>query len=300
MNASMQYCKPEVGKQEMKLEDMIEATRLVLVEQSYMDLAAEQCSYELLAFSAKQTKILIDEEENSLCIAIGDDSSGWLGTCFLLHAPPIPLFEMLEEMECEVYQEPRNKIEAAIREYYSVHLLASVTPALEDLNENRVQLLRDLLHEYAEHLIGSSCLDCCCGSGVGSLVLREMGWNPISFDNDEALLARGFVSKRLDPSQTLCIDATKLCDFIDIPEKGVDLAFAFMVGEINNFSQNIWDDILDQIFFLSTRAFLTVGTEEEARLIEEWAADAEKEVIVRENTRDILYDRWVCIVWDVE
>lgn len=284
----------------MKLEDMIEATRLVLVEQSYMDLAAEQCSYELLAFSAKQTKILIDEEENPLCIAIGDDSSGWLGTCFLLHAPPIPLFEMLEEMECEVYQEPRNKIEAAIREYYSVHLLASVTPALEDLNENRVQLLRDLLHEYAEHLIGSSCLDCCCGSGVGSLVLREMGWNPISFDNDEALLARGFVSKRLDPSQTLCIDATKLCDFIDIPEKGVDLAFAFMVGEINNFSQNIWDDILDQIFFLSTRAFLTVGTEEEARLIEEWAADAEKEVIVHENTRDILYDRWVCIVWDVE
>ena len=284
----------------MKLEDMNEATRLVLVEQSYMELADEQCSYDLLAFSAKQAKVLIDEEENPLCIAIGDESSGWLGTCFLLHDPPIPLFEMLEEMECEIYQEPRDKIRAAIREYYSLQLLASVTPALDDLNENRVQLVRDLLHEYSVHLIGSSCLDCCCGSGVGSLVLREMGWNPISFDNDEALLTRGFVSQRLDPSKTLCIDATKLCDLLDIPEGGIDLAFAFMVGEINNFSQNIWDDILDQIFFLSKRAFLTVGTEKEAKLIEKWAMDAGKEVIVQENPRDILYDRWICIVWNSE
>ncbi|MDR2854624.1 MAG: hypothetical protein LBV40_00475 [Methanomicrobiales archaeon] len=284
----------------MKLEDMIEVTHLVLVEQSYMDLADERCSYDLLAFSAEQAKVLVDEEENPLYIAIGDDSSGWLGTGFLLHAPPLPLLEMLEEMECEVFQEPRDKIKAAMCEYFSSHLLASVTPALEDLNENRVQLLRDLLFEYAEHLIGSSCLDCCCGSGVGSLVLREMGWNPLSFDNDEALLTRGFVSKRLEPSQTFCIDATKLCDFIDIPERGVDLAFGFMVGEINNFSQGVWDDILDQIFFLSKRAFLTVGTEKEARLIEEWALDAGKEVLVHENPRDILYDRWVCVVWNSE
>ena len=284
----------------MKLENMNEVTRLVLVEQSYMDLADEQCSYDLLAFSAKQAKVLIDEEENPLCIAIGDDSSGWLGTCFLLHDPPTPLFEMLEEMECDIYQEPRYKIEAAIREYYSLQLLASVTPALEDLNENRVHLLRDLLHEYSSHLIGNSCLDCCCGSGVGSLVLREMGWNPLSFDNDDTLLTRGFVSKRLDPSQTLCIDATMLSDFLDIQEGGVDLAFAFMVGEINNFSQNIWDDILDQIFFVSRRAFLTVGTEKEVRLIEKWALDAGKEVIVHENPRDILYDRWICIATNSE
>ena len=284
----------------MKLEDMIEGRHLALVEQSYMDLTYEECSYDLLAFTAEHAKILIDEDENPLCIAIGDDLSGWLGTCLLLHAPPHPLFEMLEEMECEIYQEPREEIQAAIREYFSLHLLASTTPALEDLNENRVQLLRDLLHEYTAQLSGESCLDCCCGSGPGTLVLREMGWNPVSCDNDESLLVRGFVSGRLDPEHTLCVDATKLSELMDIPETGIDLAFGFMVGEINNFSQNIWDDILDQIFSLSKCAFLTVGTEKEARLIEEWALDAEKQVIIRENPRDILYDRWVCIVRNEE
>jgi len=284
----------------MKLEDMIEATRLVLVEQSYIDLAYEQCSYDLLAFSANHARVLIDEDENPLCIAISDDDDAWLGTCFLLHDPPVPLLEMLENMDCEIYQELRDEIIPSIREYFSLRLLSSVTPALDDLNENRVQLLRELLLEYTEQLTGESCLDCCCGSGVGSLVLHEMGWNPISFDNDEALLVRGFVSKRLDPTHTLCIDATQLCDLLDIPEDGVDLAFGFMVGEINNFSQNIWDEILDQIFFISKCAFLTMGTEKEARLIEEWAEDAGKDVIVRENPRDILYDRWICIVRNSE
>ena len=280
----------------MKLEDMIEAARLVLVEQSYMDLAYEQCSYDLLAFSGDLARVLIDEDENPLCIAISDGDNAWLGTCLLLHDPPVPLLEMLENMDCEIYQEPRYEIIPSIREYFSMQLLASVTPALEDLNENRVQLLRELLLEYAEQLTGESCLDCCCGSGPGTVVLREMGWNPIAFDNDETLLVRGFVSERLDPAHTLCIDATQLCDLLDIPEGGVDLAFGFMVGEINNFSQNIWDDILDQIFFISKCAFLTVGTEAEARLIEEWAQDAGKDVTVRENPRDILYDRWICIV----
>ncbi|MCL2460464.1 MAG: hypothetical protein FWF19_03850 [Euryarchaeota archaeon] len=284
----------------MKLEDMIEAARLVLVEQSYMDLAYDQCSYDLLAFSGDLARILIDEDENPLCIAISDDSSAWLGTCFLLHDPPVPLLEMVEGMDCEIYQEPRDEIIASIREYFSLQLLTSTTPALEDLNENRVQLLRELLLEYAEELTGESCLDCCCGSGVGSHVLHEMGWNPISFDNDETLLVRGFVSGRLHPAHTLCIDATKLCDLLDIPENGVNLAFGFMVGEINNFSQNMWDEILDQVFFLSTCAFLTVGTEKEARFIEEWAQDAGKDVTVRENFRDILYDRWVCIVRNAE
>jgi len=284
----------------MKLEDMIEASRLVLVEQSYMDLAYEECASDLLAFSAEEARVLIDEDENPLCIAISDGDNAWLGTCFLLHAPPVPLFEMLEEMNCEIYQEPRNEIVTAIREFFSAQLLASVTPALEDLNENRIQLLRELLIECRGELTGESCLDCCCGSGAGTTVLREMGWNPISFDNDETLLVRGFVSKRLDPARTLCIDATQLSDLLDTPEGGIDLAFAFMVGEINNFSQAIWDDILDQIFCISKCAFLTVGTETEARLIEEWAQDAGKDVTVRENPRDILYDRWICIVRNAE
>ena len=284
----------------VKLEDMIEAARLVLVEQSYMDLGYDQCSYDLLAFSGELARLLIDEDENPLCIAISDDGSAWFGTCFLLHDPPVSLLEMLESMDCEIYQEPRDKIIASIREYFSLRLLTSTTPALEDLNESRVQLLRELLLEYTEQLTGESCLDCCCGSGVGSHVLRKLGWNPLSFDNDEALLASGFVSRRLDPAHTLCIDATQLCDLLDIPENGVDLAFGFMIGEINNFSQDIWDEILDQVFFLSKCAFLTVGTEKEARIIEKWAQNAGKDVTVRENPRDMLYDRWICIVRNSE
>jgi hypothetical protein len=291
----------------MKLDDMIEAARLVLVEQSYMDLSNPECSYDLLAFDADSVKVLVDEDEEPLCIAVGDGTH-WLGSCFLLHRPPVALFDIIEDLEnldnskCEVYQEKREDIRAAIREYYSLQLLASSTPALEDLTMNRVHLLKELINEYASQLTGESCLDCCCGSGVGSKVLREMGFDPLAFDNDVALLVRGFHTDRLDPKKTCCIDATDLSFLLDEAEQksGFDLAFGFMVGEINNFNQNIWDDIVDQIFSVSRCAFLTVGTESEARLLGEWAQDSGKSVTIHENTRDMLYDRWVCIARNSE
>ena len=61
---------------------------------------------------------------------------------------------------------------------------------------------------------------------------------------------------------------------------------------------SLWQKIVKEIVQITERALFTVGTRNEADLVREWATSPEKEVRVFENTRDPIYDRWVCDITD--
>jgi hypothetical protein len=126
---------------------------------------------------------------------------------------------------------------------------------------------------------------------VGSQVLRDLGYVPISYDNDASLLSRGLAAGRLLPSETMCLDALVAARYIEPVPRGIGI----MMGEINDFTREMWELIVRELFVISENTLITVGTEKEALLIRQWGEEMERTVEVTENPADPIYDRWVCI-----
>jgi hypothetical protein len=189
-----------------------------------------------------------------------------------------------------VLQEERSEWEAAVREYYSLRIAKEVSPALENFTPTRVLAVSDLLKERWKGAEGEVCVDACCGSGLGSVAIRDVGMIPLSFDNDPALLSLGLRSGRLAPEETVCIDGTRASSYITHAHFGIML----MAGEIGPHNSIVWKKIASEVMDVADHLIVTVGTEREAGLVEGWARERKRRAEVLENKREAFYDNWVC------
>jgi hypothetical protein len=274
----------------MKAEQILGIEGFRFVEPTFADLIDDIWTDVLIAAEGSQGRLLIDEKEDPVALAINDGGK-WNAGSFHLRKPTVALIERFEETTGEIWQEDRAVWAEAVREYYSIDLIRSVQPAMEDQNPNRPEMVRELIHStWGTAAKGITCLDCCCGSGVGSQVIRELGFSPLSFDNDASLLSLGLRRKRLLPEETMLIDGTEASRYI----KNVPYGLGLMFGEINPFTPEIWEQITVELIGLTETTLITVGTEKEARMVEEWVKSRGRSVTVYENRRDPIYDRWVC------
>ncbi len=243
----------------------------------------------LAAAGGDEGRLLVDGDGEPIAIAFhGPD--GWVAASFLFRNPTAGLIEQFEGMNGEILQEDRPVFTAAVREYYSTILMKEVPPAIEDLNPVRRGILSALIEKHWGRGYHGKCIDCCCGSGVGSQVLRDLGYVPISYDNDASLLSRGLAAGRLLPSETMHLDALVAARYIEPVPRGIGI----MMGEINDFTRDMWEQIASGLFLISENTLITVGTESEARLIQQWGGEMERTVEIRENPADPIYDLWVC------
>jgi hypothetical protein len=67
-----------------------------------------------------------------------------------------------------------------------------------------------------------------------------------------------------------------------------------MLGSISPYDAGMWKDIVAEILTLCDDVVITVGTREEGEAIRGWVAHTARSCTLRENTRDPIYDRWVC------
>jgi len=272
-----------------KTADILGTDQIWFVEPAFANLHDPIFNRILGDYDADEGRLLLDAEQEPLALAFhGID--GWTAGTFLFRNPSAVLIEKFERLPGEILQEDREIWEEAVRDYFSVRLMGEVPPGPEDLNPSRKKILTHLIEDIWGRGSGETCLDCCCGSGVGSLALREIGYAPLSYDNDESLLARGLFEKRLMPGETMWIDATVASRYIRPVQKGV----AIMAGEINDFSQEMWERIIGELFASSRESIVTVGTEKEALLVQRWGENKGLRVVVTENTADPIYDRWIC------
>ncbi len=272
----------------MKIADILEVDGCRLVEPSFAELTIESCTALLPEATADEARLLVDEDEELLALAL-HDGEGWQAASFLFRDPTLAVIECFEAIEGDIYQADREGWLSAVREYYSREICAAVVPALEDLRPGREEMIRDLIHEVWGDRAGTLCLDCCCGSGVGTAALRAGGMRALAYDNDPALLALGLSKGRLVPEDTMCIDAREAARYI----APVPLGVAFMAGEIYSYNTGLWEPIITGLLALTDEVLITVGTEAEAARVKGWCAGRDVEVF--ENRRDPIYDRWCCV-----
>jgi len=273
----------------VKAADLLGVDALTFVEPAFAALTDGTFNAVLTGVPGDEGLLLLDEQEEPLSLAFRDGSS-WTAGTFLCRNPSVALIERFENASGEIYQEDRAVWAAAVRDYYSTALLGGVLPAVEDLNPVRREIIGSLIRSFWGAGSGEACIDACCGSGVGSLVLRDLGYAPLSYDNDETLLCRGLTEKRLLSEETMWLDATRASQYLQPVPRGIGI----MMGEINHFSADMWQQIVGQLFALTRETLITVGTEPEARLIQQWGAQLGRHVEVTENPADPIYDRWVC------
>jgi len=273
----------------MKTAEILGVDMVRFIEPDFAALTDNRFNVILAATQADDGRLLVDEHEEPIALAFqGSDS--WIAGSFLCRNPSVELIELFENVNGEIFQENRAVWAGAVRENYSNALIANIPPSIDDLNPKRHGILKNLISDIWGKSQGETCIDCCCGSGVGSAVLRELGFSPLSYDNDEYLLSRGMNEKRLRPEETMWIDATIASRYIDPVPKGV----AIMAGEFNSFNQDMWERIVGELCLITRETLITVGTEKEALLIQEWAKDRERDMEITENPVDPIYDLWVC------
>ncbi|NLH24766.1 MAG: hypothetical protein GX472_00120 [Methanomicrobiales archaeon] len=277
------------------MQDIAEILGLVevqLIEPSFALLPDTTFTALLEESEGTQARLLVDQDSDPLCMAVCREDGTWIAGCFHLRPPTGALIARFEYLGGDIFQEERGIWEAAVRGYYSRELALHTTPALEDLNPGRVSLVDSLVGEILGDGAGRSCLDCGCGSGVGSLVLRKRGYKIFSCDNDPSLISLGFARGRLLQEETMLIDASLLHHYVGHCDTGLGLMF----GEIHDFNEGMWEQITGELIMLTDRSLITTGTEQEAMRIRNWADQYGKESEIIENTRDPIYDRWICSI----
>lgn len=275
----------------MRTADILGVDTVRFIEPDFAALTNGRFNTVLAATKSDEGRLLLDEHEDPIALAF-HGSDGWIAASFLCRNPSVALIELFESVNGEIFQEDRVVWAGAVREYFSNCLVAKVPPSIDDLNPKRHGILKNLICGVWGKSQGETCIDCCCGSGVGSAVLRDLGFSPLSYDNDESLLSRGLMEKRLLPKETMWIDATIASRYIEPVPKGV----AIMAGEFNSFNQDMWERIVGELCSITHETLITVGTEKEAMLVCEWGTAMDRSVNLKENPADPIYDLWVCLV----
>jgi hypothetical protein len=275
----------------MRATEILGVDTVRFIEPGFAALTDSRYNAGLTEVRADEGRLLIDEHEEPVAVAF-HAAGGWVAGSFLCRNPSVGVIELFESVNGELFQEERAVWAGAVREYFSNELAATVPPSIDDLNPARHGILEALITGIWGDGSGETCIDCCCGSGVGSAVLRDLGFAPLSYDNDESLLSRGLTEKRLLPEETMWIDATVASKYIEPAPKGV----AIMAGEFNTFNQDMWERIISELCSVTRDTLITVGTEKEAELVREWGQAIDRAVEVTENPADPIYDRWVCRV----
>ena len=273
----------------MSAAEILGVDEVRFIEPEFSALTDSRHNAILAATRSDEGRLLLDEHEEPLALAFRG-SDGWIAGSFLCRNPSVALIELFENVNGEIFQEDRAIWAGAVREYFSNALVAHVPPSIDDLNPKRHGILTDFIDSVWGKGKGETCIDCCCGSGVGSAVLRDLGFSPLSYDNDEYLLSRGLTEKRLIPKETMWIDATIASRYIEPVPKGV----AIMAGEFNSSNHDMWERITSELCKVTHETLITVGTEKEAMIVQEWGTAMDRSVTVNENPADPLYDRWVC------
>lgn len=274
----------------MLIDDIFDLPGLQCIEPVFADLTEDYYTEELLAIPAEEARLLIDENEYPIALALREGAS-WFAGSFVCRPLSRSVLSKFEESGGDLYQENGSLYRDALREYFSLKLLSEVPQATEDTRPERRGLVASLLAEIWGSLDGGSCIDCCCGSGVISEAIRDCSGTPCGYDNDPALIALGLQSKRLYPYQVMHIDASRATDYITPVRYGVGC----MLGDITAFNAGMWENIVSELLVLSEETVITTATEPEIHRVEEWCSSQGRMCEIMENDRDPIYDRWVCI-----
>jgi len=141
---------------------------------------------------------------------------------------------------------------------------------------------------------GRDMLEICCGNGMATIALSEMGCDPFCMDSDQCAICEGLEHGVLAPRRSVVLDATELSAFFDA--ESFDCVIGFMLA-IYPFNKDIWARIMSESAVLLRENGLlvfTVHKEEEIIILKEVmdAIGIAGEIIDNRDDAGV-YDQWV-------
>ncbi len=293
----------------LKIDDEVE---IFLAEESLADLISLPVTSEILE-SGPDVEELIeivgetvgDEDERG-------DGSDWLGVALKLTEPAelwliltdrYSGFRALDALpprsgSTVVRVEERKFLEGLV-EMLAVSLkeelfcescpVASPPLFVPERIENLERFLRPLLPP------GGEVLEICCGSGMATQALKNLGFSPWTEDLDSCEICNALKSGYLDPERAMVLDARLTDRFF--PLHHFDAVVGFMVGLIDDVNWPLWKEILLSSSKLAKDLVIyTTYTEREALLVAETLKSAGWFAEVVANSDDLgIYDQWACV-----
>ncbi len=200
-----------------------------------------------------------------------------------------------------IYSTTSREFNDAIIEYYSLalkkrKLCENCHISKEPYNmvyiKSRSARLKGILDRYE---LKGNILEICCGNGMSTLPLHDMGYDPLTIDHDKCQICQGLEHNVLDPKRTIVLDATRLSLFF--PENSFDTIVGFMLGTIYPFNRGIWEGMMDEAVKLlkpGGMILLTVNKKEEMLILKD-ALDKSliKGELIDNTDEKGIYDQWI-------
>ncbi len=203
----------------------------------------------------------------------------------------------------KTYRTVSKKFTEAVIEYYSHALvnrelcencITKKEPYEMSYIPGRNIRLKTILERYE---LKGDILEICCGNGMSTLPLHEMGYDPLTIDLDRCQICQGLEHKVLYPARTIVLDATRLSEFF--AEKSFDTIAGFMLGTIYSFNRGIWEKVISEAVKLLKPGgiiLLTVNKKEEMEILNSALEKSHVAGKMIDNTDEKgIYDQWVYV-----
>ena len=201
------------------------------------------------------------------------------------------------------YNTTIREFSEAVIEYFSIelvnrHLCENCHVNKEPYNmvyiESRNARLKGILDKYR---LKGSILEICCGNGMSTLPLHNMGYDPLSIDYDKCQICQGLEHSVLDPKRTIVIDATRLSEFFNI--NSFDTIVGFMLGTIYPFNKSVWEKMMTESVKLlkpEGMILLTVNKKEEIEILKNaLEINGIRGQLIDNTDGKGIYDQWVYV-----
>ncbi|GFO98087.1 hypothetical protein ig2599ANME_2303 [groundwater metagenome] len=289
------------------------------VEESYAALKNNNLSLQYLENIQKDPEAHLEEvlDENDHLIGLillspGNDESPEERAVFtnIVSSVPVPnesskYFSALARNLSlnKTYRTTGKKFGEAVIEYYSHALvnrqlcencLSTKEPYEMVYIQSRNIRLKAILDK---NKLQGDILEICCGNGMSTLQLHEIGYDPLSIDYDRCQICQGLEHNVLYTGRTIVIDATRLSEFF--MEKSFDTIAGFMLGTIYSFNRGIWEKMISEAVKLlkpGGMILLTVNKKEEMEILRSALEKAHVTGKMIDNTDEKgIYDQWVYV-----
>jgi predicted RNA methylase len=174
----------------------------------------------------------------------------------------------------------------------------SHTLAYSAERQERLQILFKTKIELLFNIGAAEMLEICCGNGMATAALYDLGYNVYALDNDKCAICEGICHDALRKENTAVLDARYLSDYNFAQYHDFKAVVGFMLGAIYEFNKIDWQKILSEVVAIIEEGFFvfTVHKKEEIDFIEKTMDDFGIKGQVVDNRDDTsIYDQWVFI-----
>lgn len=211
--------------------------------------------------------------------------------------------KILSRDKIEKITVPREKLNDVLIEYYSIELTLgsecnNICPELHGgYSKDRIESLKKLVLSLdIGDSLGNS-IEICCGNGMSTVALHELGYSPLTIDIDKCQICEGLKEKVLLPERSMVMDAAILSVFY--PHGTFNSVLGFMLGTIYNFDNEMWIMILEEAIKVCKKGgvlLFTVNSQDEINIINSTMERNGMNGKIIDNRDEMgLYDQWVYI-----